>query len=97
MATRELSAPISARARTCLIEFNRLLQRTSFLGNQRYSAFEDQMARFSLWTSNMVVFGPSKSCMDHRVREAPEVQQLVMGILSVLQARIAECEYTYIL
>ncbi|RYP03343.1 hypothetical protein DL765_010534 [Monosporascus sp. GIB2] len=39
----------------------------------------------------MVVFGAGKSSIDHRVREAPEVQRLVLGILEVLQERIADC------
>ncbi|ETS86734.1 hypothetical protein PFICI_00562 [Pestalotiopsis fici W106-1] len=91
LSTQALFTPISASARTCLDEFNRLLQSTLSLDGRRYSAIEDQMARFSLWTSNMAVFAPGRNCMDHRVREAPEVQRLILGILTVLQSRISEC------
>ncbi|KAI1461196.1 hypothetical protein F4805DRAFT_415028 [Annulohypoxylon moriforme] len=84
-------APISKHARQCLISFERCLRDTSSFDSQRYSTIEDEMARFSIWTSNMAVFASGKACMDHRVREAPEVQRLVLGILEILQGRMEEC------
>ncbi|KAI1106795.1 hypothetical protein F4804DRAFT_329989 [Jackrogersella minutella] len=39
----------------------------------------------------MAVFANGKICMDRRVREAPKIQRLVLGILEVLQGRIEEC------
>ncbi|KAI2473481.1 fungal-specific transcription factor domain-containing protein [Annulohypoxylon bovei var. microspora] len=91
MSRNEQLAPISNLARQCLISFEQCLQGTSGLDSQRRSTIEDQMARFSIWTSNMAVFASGKVCMDHRVREAPEVQRLVLGILEILQGRLEEC------
>ncbi|KAI0469770.1 hypothetical protein GGR56DRAFT_242688 [Xylariaceae sp. FL0804] len=90
MSTSELSSPISMRARECLLAFESCLQGALTLGNRRHSALEDQMARFSIWTFNMAVFAAGKCSMDHRVREAPEVQRLVLGIIEVLHAYLLE-------
>lgn len=50
------------------------------------------MARFSIWTLNMAVFGSPKACMDHRIREVPDIRRLILGILGVIQERIQECK-----
>ncbi|OTA88778.1 hypothetical protein M434DRAFT_120425 [Hypoxylon sp. CO27-5] len=78
MSLTERLAPISTLARQCLISFERCLRGTSTLDSQRYSTIEDQMARFSIWTSNVAVFAGGKACMDHRVREAPEILRLII-------------------
>lgn len=93
----ERSAPISAQARSCLVSFQQCLQRAIGLDTLRYSSLEDQMARFSIWTSNMAVFAAPKACMDRRVREVPDVQRLVLGILGVLEGRIQECKISKVL
>lgn len=92
MSLPQQSAPISAQARLCLVSFQQCLQRATSLDTQRYSNLEDQMARFSIWTSNMAVFATPRACMDYRVREVPDVQRLVLGLLGVLEGRIQECK-----
>ncbi|KAI1388242.1 uncharacterized protein F4822DRAFT_239662 [Hypoxylon trugodes] len=90
MSLSERAVPISALARQCFISFERCLRGTSAIDPQRYSTVEDQMARFSIWTSNMAVFANGKACINHRVREAPEILRLILGILEVLQGRLEE-------
>ncbi|KAM0247857.1 hypothetical protein ACHAP5_003869 [Fusarium lateritium] len=51
---------------------------------------EDQIARFSIWTSNMAVFAKSKMSLDHRLRWTPQVRDLVTGLLGVLKDCIDE-------
>ncbi|KAF7533010.1 hypothetical protein G7054_g7430 [Neopestalotiopsis clavispora] len=94
MSTDEHTAPISASARACLIAFEKCILNASqsVLDIRRYSEIEDQMARFSIWTSNMAVFSKAKSCMDHRLREAKDVQRIILGMLEILEARTVECD-----
>ncbi|OTB03536.1 hypothetical protein M426DRAFT_176005 [Hypoxylon sp. CI-4A] len=91
MSTTETPPRISTFARQCLISFKECLEGTSALDTNRYSSIEDQMARFSIWSANMAVFSSGKACMDHHVREVPEVQRLILGILEILQGRLQEC------
>ncbi|ETS79226.1 hypothetical protein PFICI_09079 [Pestalotiopsis fici W106-1] len=93
MLKDEKAAPISAGARACHIAFERCLQSAShpMLGVRQYSYTEDQMARFSIWTSNMAVFAAWRFSLDYRLREADDVQRLMLGMLEVLKGRISEC------
>ncbi|KAM0259352.1 hypothetical protein ACHAQJ_003384 [Trichoderma viride] len=49
---------------------------------------EDQVARFSTWASGIGVFGSGRTSMDHRLRYAPEVQSITIGLLESLNYRI---------
>uniref|UniRef100_A0A093VD80 Serine/threonine-protein phosphatase n=2 Tax=Talaromyces marneffei PM1 TaxID=1077442 RepID=A0A093VD80_TALMA len=55
------------------------------------SRVEDQFARFSLWTANIGVFASGRASLDHRLREAQEVHEVITGLLEVLDDRIQEC------
>jgi hypothetical protein len=92
MSANSASVPISERARTCLLTFEQCLHGCASLDTQRYSVIQDQTARFTIWTTNMAVFASAKACMDHRIREAPEVQRMLSGILEVLNGQIEECK-----
>ncbi|KAF3025458.1 hypothetical protein E8E14_001571 [Neopestalotiopsis sp. 37M] len=89
----EQIAPISASVSSCLIAFDICLSKASQadLSVRQYSDIEDQMARFSIWTSNIAVFDAGRSCLDNRLREAKDVQRLVLGMLEVLRGQITEC------
>ncbi|KAF5009899.1 hypothetical protein FDECE_3884, partial [Fusarium decemcellulare] len=52
---------------------------------------EDQLARFSLWTANIRVFGPGRGSLDHRLREAHDVQNAVIGVLQAVNYRVKTC------
>lgn len=84
--------PISTLAKRCLASFGQCLQDTLGFGNPRYSTIEDEMARFSIWISNMAVLDIGKDGLNYRTRESPEVQRLILGILEILQEYIEECE-----
>ncbi|KAM0667768.1 hypothetical protein ACQRIU_003633 [Beauveria bassiana] len=45
---------------------------------------EDQMARFTLWTSNMDVFGPPNVSLDYRLRYSPTVVDILHQLLDVI-------------
>ncbi|KAH6877240.1 hypothetical protein B0T10DRAFT_188142 [Thelonectria olida] len=52
---------------------------------------EDQLARFSLWVANIRVFGSGRDSLDHRLREASEVHNAVIGLLQALEYRAETC------
>ncbi|KAI0543077.1 hypothetical protein GGR58DRAFT_450631 [Xylaria digitata] len=82
---------ISMGARKCIASFEQCLEQTSTLDPQRQSSLEDEFGRFSIWTFNIGVFAKGRASMDHRLREAPDVQRLVLGILDVLNRRVKQC------
>lgn len=91
METEISKAAISEKARTCLISFEKCLAQMINLDSQSQALIENEFARFSVWTSNIGVFANGRASMDHRLREAPDVQKLVLGLLDVLGRRIDKC------
>jgi hypothetical protein len=88
---------ISERARTCFISFNECLRQIAPLDPQKQSLIENEFARLSIWTSNIGVFASGRASMDHRLREAPDVQRLVIGLLKLINGRIEQCMCTFYL
>lgn len=91
MEAEPSQATISGRARTCFISFNECLRQIAPLDPQKQSLVENEFARFSVWTSNIGVFASGRASMDHRLREALDVQRLVIGLLEVINGRIEQC------
>ncbi|KAF4626071.1 hypothetical protein G7Y89_g12090 [Cudoniella acicularis] len=82
---------IAGDAELCLHSFQHCLQQSASIHPRCTSLVEDQLARFSVWTANIGVFAPGRASMDHRLREVPDVQDIVRGILDVLDDRIQNC------
>lgn len=76
---------------SCRRSFDKCLSPAVPLSAREKSLVEDQLARFSLWTSNIGTFAPGRASMDHRLREAPEVQAVVIGLLEALSDRVELC------
>lgn len=87
---------IAGAARQCLISFGQCLQQSVSVHPRGVSLVEDQFARFSLWTSSTGVFAPNRASMDHRLREAPDIQEVVAGLLEALDDHIQNCRYMLI-
>lgn len=45
---------------------------------------DDQLARFTLWASNMDVFGPLNVSLDYRLRYSPTVVEIIHQLLDVI-------------
>lgn len=45
---------------------------------------DDQLARFTLWASNMDVFGPPNVSLDYRLRYSPTVVDIIHQLLDVI-------------
>ncbi|CAI6097486.1 unnamed protein product, partial [Clonostachys chloroleuca] len=77
----------------CLNTFQQGLNLSSSHHPRYRALIEDQLARFSIWTSGNGVFAKVRSSMDHRLREAPDVQLAVCSLLEALEDSLQ----TYIL
>jgi hypothetical protein len=75
---------ISAGANDCLESFQECLFSAA-------SMVEDQLARFSSWANGIGVFAPGSASMDHRLRYAPDVTGVVIGLLESLNYRCQSC------
>ncbi|KAK2778737.1 serine/threonine protein phosphatase [Colletotrichum kahawae] len=58
------------------------------------SLVEDQFARFSVWAATLRIFGANDTCLDHRLREASDLRDMVVGLLNILTHRIQHCADT---
>lgn len=82
---------IASASHQCLESFATCLVQASVIHPREFSKVEDQAARFSTWTSGIGVFAPGRASMDHRLRYAPEVQSVAIGLLDSLNHRIRKC------
>ncbi|PVH85641.1 hypothetical protein DL98DRAFT_408531, partial [Cadophora sp. DSE1049] len=93
MATDQSStqASVSDLAELCVLSFQEYLQQSVTIHPRELSLSEDQLARFSLWANSIGVFAPGRASMDHRLREAPEIIEIVTGLLDSLNDSIKNC------
>ena len=54
---------------------------------------DDQLARFSLWTSNMDVYGPLNVSLDYRLRFSPTAADIIHQLLDIICDTLLSCEY----
>jgi hypothetical protein len=54
---------------------------------------DDQLARFSLWVSNMDVHGPPNVSLDYRLRFSPTAADIIHQLLDVICDTLLSCEY----
>lgn len=87
---------IAAASHKCLASFETCLAQASAIHPREFSRVEDQAARFSTWASGIGVFAPGRASMDHRLRYAPEVQSVAIGLLYSLNHRIRQCKLKYL-
>ena len=86
-------ASIAATARECVISLDRCLgQAHPVLPPQDATLIEDQLGRFSIWAGNIGVFARGRASMDHRLREAPDIQRLVVGLVNLVKSRTDDCK-----
>ncbi|KAK2055146.1 hypothetical protein LY76DRAFT_550841, partial [Colletotrichum caudatum] len=79
---------LASYASGCLKSFQRCLEMSVSIHPRERSLVDDQVARFSVWASNIGAFAPGRGSLDYRLREAIEVFDVVAGLLEALQYRI---------
>lgn len=87
-----LHPTVAESAGSCLRSFQQCVEQAASVHPRELSLVEDQRARFSVWTANIGVFAPSRASLDHRLREASDVQDAVIGLLEALAFRILSCK-----
>ncbi|KAH7230802.1 hypothetical protein B0J15DRAFT_575327 [Fusarium solani] len=96
MATTAVGSPpaittVAGSARLCSESFQNCLNKAAKIHRRELSLVEDQHARFAIWAANIRVFSAGRDSLDHRLREAPDVQDAVIGLLQALDYRIQSC------
>ncbi|KAL7940990.1 hypothetical protein V8C42DRAFT_201489 [Trichoderma barbatum] len=82
---------VAAAAELCRESFRQCILRSSSIHPRELSMVEDQVARFSTWTSSIAVFAPGRATIDHRLRYTPEMREIAIGLLESLNYRIETC------
>ncbi|KAJ5980058.1 hypothetical protein N7481_007356 [Penicillium waksmanii] len=72
----------------CLTRFQQCLQQSALISSQETALVEDQLARFSLWAAGIGVFVGGRASLDHRLREAQEVHDVITGLLETLEDQV---------
>lgn len=93
METGSSQPTVSGTARKCLLSFRECLGGVAALDPKRQSFLENELARFSLWTSNIGVFARSHASLDHRLRRVPSIQREIVGQLEKLHRCVEQCMY----
>ncbi|KAH7165313.1 hypothetical protein EDB81DRAFT_778963 [Dactylonectria macrodidyma] len=91
LTTQPKQPMVADQANRCLLSFQQCLLLAANIHPREYSLVEDQFARFSAWTVSTGVFAPNRASMDHRLRRAPEVQNVVTGLLELLNLHVQSC------
>lgn len=55
------------------------------------SIVDDQLARFSLWASNMDVYGPLNVSLDYRLRFSPTAADIIHQLLDIIIDTLQSC------
>lgn len=52
--------------------------------------------RFALWAAHLGVFARKSQCLDRRLRNLPDLQDLVVRLLAILERSLTQREYHHI-
>ncbi|KAL2670015.1 hypothetical protein Neosp_014894 [[Neocosmospora] mangrovei] len=79
---------VAGSARACSESFQNCLNKAAQIHHRELSLVEDQHARFAIWAANIRVFSAGRDSLDHRLREASDVQDAVVGLLQALDYEV---------
>ncbi|RSL45374.1 hypothetical protein CEP54_014294 [Fusarium duplospermum] len=82
---------VATSARSCSESFQNCLNKAAKIHHRELSLVENQHARFAIWAANIRVFSAGRDSLDHRLREASDVQDAVIGLLQALDYKIQSC------
>ncbi|KID95966.1 hypothetical protein MAJ_08107, partial [Metarhizium majus ARSEF 297] len=90
-ASARLPKTIAVGSGNCFRTFERCSALAATLGPRESALIQNQLARFSLWTSSIGVFAPERASLDYRLQEVDDVHRLVRGLLESLDASLGTC------
>ncbi|KAF4990524.1 hypothetical protein FGRMN_8424 [Fusarium graminum] len=78
----DLGPTIAEHATQCQSLFNKYMGMPEIVPDP--TIMDDQLARFSLWTSNMDVYGPPNISLDYRLRFSPTAADIIHQLLDII-------------
>ncbi|ETS76986.1 hypothetical protein PFICI_10860 [Pestalotiopsis fici W106-1] len=78
----DLSQTIAEHATRCQSLFHKYMVRPEIVPDP--TIMDDQLARFSLWASNMDVYGPLNVSLDYRLRFSPTAAEIIHQLLDII-------------
>lgn len=57
------------------------------------TVIDDQRARFTLWASDMDIYGPLNASLDYRLRFSPTIVESIHQLLGVICDTLTSCKY----
>ncbi|KAJ5100696.1 hypothetical protein N7456_006748 [Penicillium angulare] len=78
----DLGPTIADHATQCQSLFHRSMAMSEIVPDP--TILDDQLARFSLWASNMDVYGPPNVSLDYRLRFSPDAVDIIHQLLDVI-------------
>jgi hypothetical protein len=55
--------------------------------------FDEYQQRFTAWTAYLGVFAKRSVCLDRKLRQHPDLQDLVMRLLDILKTNLIQSQY----
>lgn len=86
----DLSQTIAEHATQCNSLFHKYMVLPEIVSDP--TIMDDQLARFTLWTSNMDVYGPLNVSLDYRLRFSPVVVEIIHQLLDVICDTLMSCK-----
>jgi hypothetical protein len=87
----ELGSSIAEHATTCYSLFHKYMILPNIVPDP--TIIDDQLARFTLWTSNMDVHGELNVSLDYRLRFSPTIVDIIHQLLDVICDVLESREY----
>lgn len=81
---------IAQHARQCSEAFQQYLDAPKITHDP--TIMDDQRARFTLWASNMDVFGPPNVSLDYLLRFSPTLVEIIHQLLDVVLDTLTFCK-----
>ncbi|KAL5608601.1 hypothetical protein FOVSG1_003282 [Fusarium oxysporum f. sp. vasinfectum] len=85
----DLSPTIAEHATQCQSLFQKYMAMPEIVPDP--TIIDDQLARFSLWVSNMDVYGPLNVSLDYRLRFSPTAADIIHQLLDIISDTLLSC------
>lgn len=85
----DLSPTIADRATRCQSLLHKYMVMPEIVSDP--TIMDDQLARFSLWASNMDVYGPPNVSLDYRLRFSPVAADIIHQLLDIIIDTLLSC------
>lgn len=85
-----LSPTIAEHATQCQALFHKYMGMPEIVPDP--TIVDDQLARFSLWASNMDVYGPLNVSLDYRLRFSPTAADIIHQLLDIICDTLLSCQ-----